>query len=112
MAKGDHIYVQYPGLTHHGIDCGDGSVIHYEGKHKGGIICRISKNAFASGNKIKVKEYGKCYSHDLVVRRAEGRLSEKNITFSAIIVSILFIGAKQEKIRVNKLPTFKVGLVV
>jgi hypothetical protein len=77
MAKGDHIYVQYPGLTHHGIDCGDGSVIHYEGKHKGGIICRISKNAFASGNKIKVKEYGKCYSDDLVVRRAEGRLSEK-----------------------------------
>lgn len=22
MAKGDHVYVYYPGFTHHGIDCG------------------------------------------------------------------------------------------
>lgn len=77
MAKSDHIYVHCPGLTHHGIDCGDGSVIHYEGKHKSGRICRISKKDFALGNTIHVKEYGKCYSDDEVVRRAEGRLGEK-----------------------------------
>ncbi|MEG4940933.1 lecithin retinol acyltransferase family protein [Microcoleus sp. F4-D5] len=76
MAKGDHIYIQQIPHTHHGIDCGDDSVIHY-GKRQGGIICRISKNEFASGNKIYVKEYGKCYSDDSVVRRAEGRLGEK-----------------------------------
>lgn len=76
MAKGDHIYIQHVGYTHHGIDCGDDSVIHF-GRRGGEIIGRISKNDFASGNKIHVKEYGKCYSDDAVVRRAEGRLGEK-----------------------------------
>ncbi|MDQ2098331.1 MAG: lecithin retinol acyltransferase family protein [Tychonema bourrellyi B0820] len=76
MAKGDHIYTQHLPHTHHGIDCGDDSVIHY-GKRQGEKICRISKNDFASGNKIHVKEYGKCYSDDEVVRRAESRLDEK-----------------------------------
>lgn len=76
MAKGDHIYVLRSGFTHHGIDCGDYSVIHY-GKRGGVRICRISKNDFASGNKINVKEYGKCYSDDAVVKRAESRLGEK-----------------------------------
>ncbi|MEG5017818.1 MULTISPECIES: lecithin retinol acyltransferase family protein [unclassified Microcoleus] len=27
MAKGDHIYIQQLPHTHHGIDCGDDSVI-------------------------------------------------------------------------------------
>ncbi len=76
MAKGDHIYTQQLPHTHHGIDCGDDSVIHY-GKRQGEKICRISKNDFASGNKIHVKEYGKCCSDDAVVRRAESRLGEK-----------------------------------
>jgi hypothetical protein len=76
MAKGDHIYVHRSGFTHHGIDCGDDSVIHY-GKRGGVRICHISKNDFASGNEIHVKEYGKCYSDDAVVRRAESRLGEK-----------------------------------
>lgn len=76
MAKGDHIYTQHLGYTHHGIDCGDDRVIHF-GRRGGEKICRISKNEFASGNKINVKEYGKCYSDDAVVRRAEGRLGEK-----------------------------------
>ncbi|MEG4243744.1 MULTISPECIES: lecithin retinol acyltransferase family protein [unclassified Microcoleus] len=76
MAKGDHIYIQHVGYTHHGIDCGDDSVIHF-GRRGGEKNCRISKKDFASGNKINVKEYGKCYSDDSVVRRAEGRLGEK-----------------------------------
>jgi Lecithin retinol acyltransferase len=29
MARGDHIYVHRLGYTHHGINCGDGTVIHY-----------------------------------------------------------------------------------
>jgi len=32
MAKGDHLCVQYPTFTHHGIDLGDGTVIEYGGK--------------------------------------------------------------------------------
>ena len=30
MDKGDHIFVYRRGYSHHGIDCGDGTVIHYE----------------------------------------------------------------------------------
>lgn len=29
MQKGDHLYVSRGLYTHHGIDCGDGTVIHY-----------------------------------------------------------------------------------
>ena len=35
MARGDHIYVERLGgvYAHHGIDTGDGWVIHYTGKN-------------------------------------------------------------------------------
>ena len=29
MKRGDRIYVNYRAYTHHGIDCGNGTVIHY-----------------------------------------------------------------------------------
>ncbi|HRT20579.1 MAG TPA: lecithin retinol acyltransferase family protein, partial [Candidatus Hydrogenedentes bacterium] len=31
MARGDHIKVRRFLYSHHGIDCGDGTVIHYTG---------------------------------------------------------------------------------
>jgi hypothetical protein len=31
MAKADHVYVRRTGYTHHGIDMGDGTVIHCMG---------------------------------------------------------------------------------
>lgn len=44
MAQGDHIFASFyfngVAITHHGIDCGDGTVIHYDGSK----VCRISKN--------------------------------------------------------------------
>lgn len=76
MAKGDHIYVSLwtngNPFTHHGIDCGDGTVIHYDGQR----ICIISKTAFAQGKTIHVKEYGKCDADEIVVQRAKSRLGE------------------------------------
>lgn len=52
MSRGDHIYINYGAYTHHGIDCGDGTVID----HPGGLsqkfhaaISRTSKASFASG---------------------------------------------------------------
>ncbi|MEA5510621.1 lecithin retinol acyltransferase family protein [Crocosphaera sp. UHCC 0190] len=76
MAKGDHIYIQCLGYDHHGIDCGDGTVIHYSGSIKGGTkkIVRDSKSKFANGKSIKVKTYENKYSLDLIVQRAEFRL--------------------------------------
>ena len=34
LVRGDHIYANYGGYTHHGIYCGDGKVIHYDTRSK------------------------------------------------------------------------------
>jgi len=38
MKRGDHICVKHPSfgdlVTHHGIYCGDGTVIHFDGNDK------------------------------------------------------------------------------
>lgn len=85
MAKGDHIYVYRGIIYHHGIDCGDGTVIHYSGKAKYGKICRVSKAEFAKGEKIYIKDnYPKYYSPSEIVKRAKKRLNERdyNVVFN------------------------------
>lgn len=88
MARGDQIYVIRPfyniqGLyEHHGIDCKDGTVIHYRKPSE--IIERTSIATFAQGKKIYVKQYPTCYIPDVVVQRAESRLGERkyNLLFN------------------------------
>lgn len=84
MSRGDHIYVHYPSFTHHGIDCGDGTVIHYSRKGCEGIICRISMADFAAGRQVFVEKYYGPLKPDTVIRRAESRLNEKkyNLVFN------------------------------
>lgn len=82
MARGDQIYVMRPLLgldgvyEHHGIDCGDGTVIHY---HKGddAVITRTSYERFARGNPVYVKQQAVAYVPDVVIQRAESRLGER-----------------------------------
>ena len=60
MARGDHIYVQRLGgvYSHHGIDCGDGSVIHQTAfRHGAPGVERITLEQFAEGGEIKVRDY-------------------------------------------------------
>jgi Lecithin retinol acyltransferase/PspA/IM30 family len=82
MARGDQIYVMRPlmGLSgvyeHHGIDCGDGTVIHYR-KTDTATIARTSLDYFAQGNPIFVKRFATAYIPDVVVQRAESRLGEQ-----------------------------------
>lgn len=80
MAKGDHIYVSFifegNPITHHGIDCGDGTVIEYQGYLQGGRICRISKTKFGTGRTIRVKEYGQCDTPSKVIERAKSQLDK------------------------------------
>ena len=71
---GDHVYYNCGAYNHHGIDCGDGTVIHYTKIHR--KISRISLDSFASGNTVFVREYGQCDTPDIVVLRAESRLGE------------------------------------
>jgi hypothetical protein len=74
MAQGDHIYVDYGFYSHHGIDCGDGTVIHLS-KEKG-RICQDTIHAFARGNSIYVKQRKSRYSSEQVVQRAKSKLGE------------------------------------
>lgn len=81
MARGDQIYVLEPLANfqgvyeHHGIDCGDGSVIHLRKYNK--VITRTPFFEFTSGKKVYVKDYPLAFVPDVVVRRAESRLGEE-----------------------------------
>lgn len=82
MAKGDHIYrrmkITGGNTDHHGIDCGNGTVIHYHGTFPDITIRRVSIYAFADGEIIFTEKYGKCDSPEVVVQRAISKLGEKN----------------------------------
>lgn len=87
MAKGDQIYVYRPlgnleGVyKHHGIDCGDETVIHYRKPSE--IIERTPIEVFSRGNPISVVQYpeGFCFLPDIVVNRAYSRLGENKYNF-------------------------------
>lgn len=68
---------------HHGIDCGDGTVIHYRKPSE--IIERTSFATFSRGSAVSVKQYIKnfCYLPDVVVSRAESRLGEADYSLFA-----------------------------
>ncbi|MEO1467079.1 MAG: lecithin retinol acyltransferase family protein [Cyanobacteria bacterium J06633_1] len=84
MAKGDCIYVyrnfgQLKGVyKHYGIDCGDGTVIHYRKPSE--VIEQTSYATFSQGNPTYVAEYSKGFGYipDVVVARAKSRLGEKD----------------------------------
>lgn len=82
MAQGDQIYVprelfDREGIyQHHGIDMGDGTVIHYRKPSE--TIERTSLATFARGNPVYIKHYPTAFIADTVVRRAESRLGEKH----------------------------------
>ncbi|HEY9646850.1 MAG TPA: lecithin retinol acyltransferase family protein [Chroococcidiopsis sp.] len=83
MARGDQIYVMRPlaGMDelyqHHGIDCGDGTVIHYR-KGDQATISRTSFASFAKGKPVFVKSQPVSFIPDVVIQRAESRLDEQN----------------------------------
>ncbi|HEY9666449.1 MAG TPA: lecithin retinol acyltransferase family protein, partial [Coleofasciculaceae cyanobacterium] len=83
MARGDQIYIIIEFLNiqgvyeHHGIDCGDGSVIHLRKRTE--TIERTPFAAFVNDakSKVYVRHYPTCFIPDVVVRRAESRLGER-----------------------------------
>lgn len=88
MAKGDHIKVRRSkfkclGYWHHGIDCGDGTVIHYGGKRRleNGIhVQRVTLDTFLDGGRVVTIPYTDCYPSDLVVKNAETLIGEKGFS--------------------------------
>ena len=82
MALGDQIYVwrQFAKLKgvyqHHGIDVGDGNVIHYRKPSE--IVECTSFETFSKGNPVYVRQYpqGFCFIGNVAVHRAKSRLGE------------------------------------
>jgi hypothetical protein len=80
MTQGDQIYVMQKLLNlqgfyeHHGIDYGDGTVIHYRKGTE--TIERTSQAEFTKGQLVYVKHYVTSFTPDVVLHRAESRLGE------------------------------------
>ncbi|MER7559676.1 lecithin retinol acyltransferase family protein [Nocardioides sp. NPDC126508] len=78
MARGDHIFVRRGRgryYTHHGIDGGDGTVIHYTGTAATGRrVERSSLESFADGGEIFLRSYRSRLPAEEIVSRAESRL--------------------------------------
>ncbi len=80
MARGDQVYTfrEIMGVPyeHHGIDFGDGTIVHYSklGEAK---IARTSRDAFAQGGTIYTKHPDTAFIADIVIDRAQSRLGEQ-----------------------------------
>jgi hypothetical protein len=75
--RGAHIYVDRGVYSHHGIACGDGTVIDFAGGDRGknaAIIRRVTLAEFAHGVPVKTRSYGTCYDPGTVVARATAML--------------------------------------
>ncbi|MEL6456557.1 MAG: lecithin retinol acyltransferase family protein [Cyanobacteria bacterium J06623_5] len=80
MARGDQVYAYRDVLgipyEHHGIDCGDGTVIHYS-KLGEAEIKKTTLETFARGGSVYVKAQPTAFIPENVVSRAESRLGER-----------------------------------
>ncbi len=80
MARGDQVYAmrEVMGIPyeHHGIDRGDGSVIHYS-KQGEAVIKRTTLATFARGGVVRVKPQPTAFIPSIVLERAESRLGER-----------------------------------
>src|SRR5258705_6886660 len=87
MSRADHIFVWRLGYTHHAIDCGDGTVIHYTGEvgqKTNAAIRQTPTSEFAKGSAIEIRFYSRCDEPDPVIERARSRLGETeyNLAFN------------------------------
>lgn len=75
LERGDHLFVQRFGYTHHGLYIGNGKVIHYLLE----CVREDTLEIFSDGAKIHKKSESESpirYPRERVVRRAYGRYSE------------------------------------
>jgi hypothetical protein len=81
MTAGDHIYVRRPlGYTHHGVDCGDGTVIHFTGEpgrsKADASIARTPLEDFLGGSVLRVQRYGSRDDAAATMARANSKVGE------------------------------------
>ncbi|BAQ65749.1 lecithin retinol acyltransferase family protein [Geminocystis sp. NIES-3709] len=117
MAFGDQIYVwrEFANLSgvyqHHGIDVGDGSVIHYRKPSE--IIEQTSFETFSKNNRVYVRQYpdGFSFIPEVVVKRSWSRLGENkyNLLFNNCehFATWCKIGISESKQIEDFIPTIK-----
>lgn len=90
MARGDHLYYFMAGGTysHHGLDCGDGTIVHYDltpwEKISGKLnpetcnarVVRTTLEDFSRGNEVHVRNYENSGEIELVIERAMSKIGE------------------------------------
>lgn len=80
MSRGDHLWVRRGRrYTHHGIDCGDGTVIHFVRRSalRRGVLRRVERTSwaeFARGAEVHVRSYRSRLTVEAIITRAESRL--------------------------------------
>lgn len=83
MVRGDHIYVRRSRrgrrYSHHGIYCGDGTVIHFVGPRRGeSRVQRTSLEEFAAGDEVRVRKHRRdVIDPEATVRNAESVLGQQ-----------------------------------
>jgi hypothetical protein len=90
MSRGDHIFVSMDLYTHHGIDLGDGTVVHWMATDSGSKhllgpmgckgqaeIQRTPLAGFSEGQPVWVRQYGECYAAETVVACALSRVGHR-----------------------------------
>jgi hypothetical protein len=81
MARGDHIYVGRLGglYSHHAIDCGDGTVVHYwtDENPLSSSVRRTTLEEFAEGGSVEVRHYDECDQPERVLTRALNSLGAR-----------------------------------
>ena len=92
--RGDHIFVRCGIYSHHGIDCGNDRVIHFDSNpirmmhawwrpEAAPVICETDLQTFGGSRAVQTRVYGNGhsvepeFSPDEVVRRAESQLGQK-----------------------------------
>jgi len=89
VARGDHLFVDCPGYSHHGIDCGNGRVIHFESqlwRKALGILHRdfqprvreVGWSEFTQGRPVVIRQYDNSDDESRVVERARSRIGQTN----------------------------------
>ena len=89
MARGDHVFIYRSGYSHHGIDIGEGKVVHFESdpwrkmadtiaNSESARINVTSLEDFARGAPINVRQYDLADAIEVVVRRAESRVGDRD----------------------------------
>jgi hypothetical protein len=79
MALGDHIYVDRGVYTHHGVDMGEGWVIHFasaDGTKTGALIRWATIDDFAGRAEVRVQVYGVRFDAEQTTERARSMLGQ------------------------------------